>query len=243
MSCIESFILNRNPNKKGLTIKKISVERQTTEEISLLGQLMVTVEGSKPSGDEGSTIYELPLDSKWEYPRDLLELGAVLREEGTRITRTAFAHCTIKTDETLCLEGNVEKVTTRGELVITPAAKKPETVTVKMLSDDHKQEDLIDFVKEVEVLKALGRHENIVSLLGICSQPCGQPLLAIVECAEYGRLMDYLESLPTPNIRAIDLVSYGWQVSYLARLLKIAICYRLQEVWSIFIATTAFMET
>ena len=123
--------------------------------------------------------------------------------------------------------------------MITPAAKKPETVTVKMLNDDYKQEDLIDFVREVEALKALGKHENIVSLLGICSQPSGQPLFAIIECAEYGRLRDYLESLPIQNIRAIDLVSYGWQVLNLVRLLKNEIFYRLQKVWNIFIASAA----
>ena len=32
-------------------------------------------------------------------------------------------------------------------------------------------------------MKQIGRHVNIINLLGVCTQPSGQPLLVIVEYA------------------------------------------------------------
>ena len=33
------------------------------------------------------------------------------------------------------------------------------------------------FVQEMEIMKMIGRHVNIINLLGVCTQPTGQPLL------------------------------------------------------------------
>ena len=35
----------------------------------------------------------------------------------------------------------------------------------------------------MEIMKQIGRHVNIINLLGVCTQPSGQPLLVIVEYA------------------------------------------------------------
>merc|ERR1719209_2375568 len=43
-------------------------------------------------------------------------------------------------------------------------------------------------------MKAVGGHENIVNLLGACTQPAGQPLFAILEYAEHGNLLNYLRA-------------------------------------------------
>ena len=37
--------------------------------------------------------------------------------------------------------------------------------------------------QEMEIMKQIGRHVNIINLLGVCTQPSGQPLLVIVEYA------------------------------------------------------------
>jgi len=65
-------------------------------------------------------------------------------------------------------------------------------VAVKMLHDEHSEQDVIDLVHEVEIMKVIGRHKNIVNLLGACTQPIGRPLYIILEYAEHGNLRDYL---------------------------------------------------
>ena len=66
-------------------------------------------------------------------------------------------------------------------------------VAVKMLKEDHSEGELIGLVKEVEIMKMVGRHENIVNLLGVCSQPLGQPLLVVLEYAELGNLREFVQ--------------------------------------------------
>lgn len=54
--------------------------------------------------------------------------------------------------------------------------------------------EMVDLVKEIEIMKAIGHHPNIVNLIGVCSQPLGQPLCLIMEFAENGNLKDFLSS-------------------------------------------------
>ncbi|EPY89311.1 fibroblast growth factor receptor 3 [Camelus ferus] len=49
-------------------------------------------------------------------------------------------------------------------------AAKPVTVAVKMLRDDATDKDLSDLVSEMEMMKMIGRHKNIINLLGACTQ-------------------------------------------------------------------------
>ena len=52
-------------------------------------------------------------------------------------------------------------------------------VAVKMLKEGHTDEDVKDLVCEMEVMKMIGTHVNIINLLGCCSQD--GPLYVIVE--------------------------------------------------------------
>lgn len=47
---------------------------------------------------------------------------------------------------------------------------KPVTVAVKMLKDDATDKDLSDLVSEMEMMKMIGKHKNIINLLGACTQ-------------------------------------------------------------------------
>jgi serine/threonine protein kinase len=104
-----------------------------------------------------------------------------------------------------------------------PFAKEPAVVAVKMLKEGHTDGDMIDFVKEMEVMKMIGKHMNIINLLGVW--PIGQPLLVIVEYAGHGNLRDFLRArrpelvqyLGTQGDRHVslrDMLSFGWQVAY-----------------------------
>ena len=45
--------------------------------------------------------------------------------------------------------------------------EKPTVVAVKMLKEGHTDVEIIDFVKEMEMMKMIGKHVNIINLLGI----------------------------------------------------------------------------
>ena len=103
--------------------------------------------------------YELPVDPAWEFPRDQVTLGRTLGEG-------AFGK--VVQAEGLHLAGP-------GEVT---------TVAVKMLKEGHTDTEMIDLVSEMDMMKVIGRHINIINLLGVCTQD--GPLFVIVEYAEHG---------------------------------------------------------
>ncbi|XP_016062645.1 PREDICTED: fibroblast growth factor receptor 2 isoform X12 [Miniopterus natalensis] len=123
----------------------------------------------------GVSEYELPEDPKWEFPRDKLTLGKPLGEG--------------------CF----------GQVVMAEAVgidkEKPKeavTVAVKMLKDDATEKDLSDLVSEMEMMKMMGKHKNIINLLGACTQD--GPLYVIVEYASKGNLREYLRARRPPGM-------------------------------------------
>lgn len=102
---------------------------------------------------------------------------------------------------------------------------KPVTVAVKMLKDDATDKDLSDLVSEMEMMKMIGKHKNIINLLGACTQ--GGPLYVLVEYAAKGNLREFLRArrppgmdysfdacrLPEEQLTCKDLVSCAYQVA------------------------------
>ncbi|XP_028968414.1 fibroblast growth factor receptor 2 [Galendromus occidentalis] len=111
--------------------------------------------------------YELPLDLAWEFPRERLVLGQALGEGAFGQVFKAEAYG-IKEDEARTV------------------------VAVKMLKEGHTDQEMIDLVSEMEVMKVIGKHINIINLLGCCTQD--GTLYVIVEYASHGNLRDYLRS-------------------------------------------------
>ncbi|XP_026006985.1 fibroblast growth factor receptor 3 isoform X2 [Astatotilapia calliptera] len=145
---------------------------------------------------------ELPSDPKWEFPRTRLTLGKPLGEG--------------------CF----------GQVVMAEAVgidkEKPNkslTVAVKMLKDDATDKDLSDLVSEMEMMKMIGKHKNIINLLGACTQD--GPLYVLVEYASKGNLREYLRArrppgmdysfdtckIPDEQLTFKDLVSCAYQVA------------------------------
>uniref|UniRef100_A0A674NNA9 Fibroblast growth factor receptor n=1 Tax=Takifugu rubripes TaxID=31033 RepID=A0A674NNA9_TAKRU len=150
----------------------------------------------------GVSEYELPQDPRWELPRDRLVLGKPLGEG--------------------CF----------GQVVMGEAMgldkEKPNRVTkvaVKMLKSDATEKDLSDLISEMEMMKIIGKHKNIINLLGACTQD--GPLYVIVEYASKGNLREYLrarrppgmeycynpDQVPVENMSIKDLVSCAFQVA------------------------------
>uniref|UniRef100_A0A4W4E4E1 Fibroblast growth factor receptor n=1 Tax=Electrophorus electricus TaxID=8005 RepID=A0A4W4E4E1_ELEEL len=150
----------------------------------------------------GVSEYELPQDPRWELSRDRLVLGKPLGEG-------CFGQVVM------------------GE-VLGMDKDKPNRITkvaVKMLKSDATEKDLSDLISEMEMMKIIGKHKNIINLLGACTQD--GPLYVVVEFASKGNLREYLrarrplgmeycynpDQVPVENMSIKDLVSCAYQVA------------------------------
>ncbi|KAM4576884.1 fibroblast growth factor receptor 1-A isoform 1-T1 [Odontesthes bonariensis] len=190
--------------------KSIPLRRQVTVSVDSSSSIHSGVMLVRPSrlSSSGSPMlagvseYELPQDPRWELPRDKLVLGKPLGEG--------------------CF----------GQVVMGEALgldkEKPNRVTkvaVKMLKADATEKDLSDLISEMEMMKIIGKHKNIINLLGACTQD--GPLYVIVEYASKGNLREYLrarrppgmeycynpDQVPIENMSIKDLVSCAYQVA------------------------------
>ncbi|KAM8899310.1 macrophage colony-stimulating factor 1 receptor 2 [Spinachia spinachia] len=109
---------------------------------------------------------QLPYEQKWEFPRDKLRLGAV-------VGSGAF--------------GKVVEATAYG--LGTGDATR---VAVKMLKPSAHSEEREALMSELKILGHLGYHDNIVNLLGACTQ--GGPMLMITEYCSHGDLLNFLRA-------------------------------------------------
>lgn len=144
--------------------------------------------------------YEFPIDLNWEFSRLQLSLGRSLGEG-------AFGKVVMAEAQGLVKSG----IST--------------VVAVKMLKEGHTDADVKDLVCEMEVMKMIGKHINIINLLGCCCQD--GPLYVIVEFALHGNLRDFLrkhrpssgyectdgEEKELKTLTQKDLVSYAFQVA------------------------------
>lgn len=142
--------------------------------------------------------YEFPIDLNWEFPRDHLELGKNLGEGAFGKVVMAYAN-------------GIDK---NGQNTV---------VAVKMLKEGHSDEEVKVLVGEMEVMKMIGTHKNIINLLGCCSQD--GPLYVIVEYATHGNLRDFLrkhrpnsyidnqQEKEKQSLTQKDLVSFAYQIA------------------------------
>lgn len=148
-----------------LQIPVIKIEKQRTTFSNTTGT------GSSSDPAQAFNEYEFPLDSNWEIARQQLSLGSILGEG-------AF--------------GRVVMAEADGLTRCPPPVGSGSTiVAVKMVKDEHTDADMASLVREMEVMKMIGKHINIINLLGCCSQ--NGPLWVIVEYAPHGNLKDFLK--------------------------------------------------
>uniref|UniRef100_A0A672J9M1 Fibroblast growth factor receptor n=1 Tax=Salarias fasciatus TaxID=181472 RepID=A0A672J9M1_SALFA len=146
--------------------------------------------------------FELPFDPDWEFPRENLTLGKPLGEG--------------------CF-GQVVRADAYG--INKECPEQATTVAVKMLKDDATDKDLADLISEMELMKVMDKHKNIINLLGVCTQD--GPLYVLVEYASKGSLREYLRArrppgmdytfdvtkVPEEQLTFKDLLSCAYQVA------------------------------
>ncbi|XP_054613518.1 fibroblast growth factor receptor 1-A-like [Dunckerocampus dactyliophorus] len=149
---------------------------------------------------------QIPYDPQWELPRDRLALGKPLGEGC--FGQVALAEITgMDEDRPACVT----------------------KVAVKTLKADAGEKDLLDLISELEMMKMIGRHKNIINLIGACTRD--GPLFVVVEYAARGNLREHLRASRPPEsgysgqavpggVELRELVSAAYQVargmSYLA---------------------------
>ncbi|XP_043526639.1 fibroblast growth factor receptor homolog 1-like isoform X2 [Frieseomelitta varia] len=190
--------------KKVIVEKQNLVNAQNVQEPLLMPVVKIEKQKSTVAAEDsnGGSIseYELPVDSAWELPREHLILGNTLGEG-------AFGKV-------------IRAQTNTGKPGI------PCVVAVKMLKEGHTDAEMMDLVSEMEMMKMIGKHVNIINLLGACTQ--GGPLYVVVEFAPHGNLRDFLrdhrpssgyeptigqEPKEKKTLTQKDLVSFAYQVA------------------------------
>ncbi|KAL1460044.1 hypothetical protein WDU94_011984 [Cyamophila willieti] len=135
--------------------KKIIIEHQTLSgeddhlkmpRVKIERERKISRTHNSTSDDVPMTEYELPPDNLWEFPRDSLTLFNKLGEG-------AFG-------KVVCAEA-------KG--ILNPDTST--TVAIKMLKENHSDAEVIDLVSEMELMKMIGKHVNIINLLGVKHAP------------------------------------------------------------------------
>ncbi|XP_068740133.1 platelet-derived growth factor receptor alpha-like [Montipora capricornis] len=70
--------------------------------------------------------------------------------------------------------------------------KEDRIVAVKVLGDTTEEEARNQFLEEIELMKAIGSHRNIVSMLGCCVN--SDPIFLVLEYVSYGDLLHWLRN-------------------------------------------------
>ncbi|XP_001600926.2 vascular endothelial growth factor receptor 1 isoform X2 [Nasonia vitripennis] len=125
----------------------------------------------------------LPYDKKWEFPREKLKLGKQLGSGAFGVVMKAEARG-IVADESLT------------------------TVAVKMVRRNAEPAYIRALASELKIMVHLGKHLNVVNLLGACTNNIAKrELLVIVEYCRYGNLHNYLLRHRANFINQIDPVT------------------------------------
>ncbi|XP_020606914.1 fibroblast growth factor receptor 2-like isoform X4 [Orbicella faveolata] len=143
-------------------------------------------------------LFELPCDEEWEIDRSQITLREQLGEG-------AFG------------------LVMRADAVGLPDMPSTCSVAVKMLKADATENELGDLLSEMDTMKDIGRHKNIINLIGACTQH--GPLFVIVEFAPHGNLRQFLrerrpseyqhsrQSYSGPSLTVRDFVSFAFQIA------------------------------
>lgn len=113
-------------------------------------------------------------------------------------------------------EGNFGQVW-KCDVIDFHADGRSQTVAVKMLKQKHTQKEQQDLLSELEIMKMLRPHPNVVSLLGCCSDK--EPVFLILEYVAGGKLQDFLRKSRKEMVdgcsilTAQQLTSFAYQIA------------------------------
>ncbi|XP_066998508.2 uncharacterized protein [Anabrus simplex] len=105
-------------------------------------------------------------NNRWEFPRSMLRLQTVLGQ------------------------GNFGQVLKAEADDLSGHPGTTRLVAVKLVKEGATTREKEDLLRELEIMKQLGAHPNVVTLLGCCTEQ--EPYLLIMEYVMYGKLLTFL---------------------------------------------------
>lgn len=95
----------------------------------------------------------------------------------------------------------------------------PQTVAVKTLKENASEKEKTEFLSELEIMKVLDPHPNVVTLLGCCADK--DPVFLIMEYVPFGKLQSYLRDNRAERfynnsqgcLTSRDLTSFAYQIA------------------------------
>ncbi|RWS12832.1 Vascular endothelial growth factor receptor 3-like protein, partial [Dinothrombium tinctorium] len=151
--------------------KRIREERKQNRELGFINQSLFDhgqIEMFNPDMPLDEQVELLPYDHRWEFPKERLKLGRTLGQG-------AFGRVV------------------RAEAVGIEDGETSTTVAVKMLKERADINQRKALMAELKIMIHLGKHLNIVNLLGAVTKNIAKgELLVIVEYCRYGNLRQYL---------------------------------------------------
>ncbi|XP_061173640.1 uncharacterized protein LOC133182811 [Saccostrea echinata] len=131
---------------------------------------------------------------KWEIPHNCVRIGRMLGSG-------AFGYV---------LKGRVSRsiLQHRGITIpFDPVKKKTYVpVAVKLMQEGSSETKREEFLKEIRIMKGIGYHKNIISMLGCCT--LNDPICLIVEHAAKGDMLSYLRNIRQNIQKSNDNAQY-----------------------------------
>lgn len=132
--------------------------------------------------DFGKLLQSRDYDEKWELPNEQLQLGGVLGA------------------------GSFGQV---HEALLTGNGARPSAVAVKMVKSKQDRRQVVALIAELKIMIHLGRHLNIVNLIGAVTTKVGRgEILVVIEYCENGALKEYLTSHRCNLVKDTDSNNY-----------------------------------
>ena len=101
------------------------------------------------------------------------------------------------------------------------AATQTQIVAVKTLKENAGEKEKRDLLDELQVMKILDPHPNVVTLIACCTER--DPVYLIMEYVPYGKLQKYLadsrediaygSKQPHEKLESHDLISFAYQIA------------------------------
>ncbi|CAG5133024.1 unnamed protein product, partial [Candidula unifasciata] len=139
------------------------------------------------------------VSDQWELPLSCIKFGCVLGSGAFgkvvkgQVTRAILTH------------RGVSPLIVEGGKYFDDVSTLHVTVAIKMLQEDCDSMYKQDFLKEIQLMKTLGHHQNVVSMLGCCT--LRDPICLLVEHAEFGDLLNFLKDVRQRLVKVSSLNS------------------------------------